>query len=115
MQNRIKPWMLFTAVVIFYTWYLAAGFIVNATRLPYTLQGTAGAVLDFCTRFNMEMEAFVQIHAAILPFVFVLYTVFLLLAYKMFTKPQKIVFGLLPCAAIFGNLIAMQVGAWLYG
>lgn len=115
MQNRIKPWMLFTAAGVFYTWYLIAGFIVNATRLPYTLQGTAGAVLDFCTRFNMEMEAFVQIHAVILPFVFVFYTALLLLTYKTFTKPQKIVFGLLPVAAILGNLTAMQVGAWLHG
>ncbi len=114
MQNRIKPWMLFTAAGIFYTWYLIAGFIVNATRLPYTLQGTAGEVLDFCTYFNMDMEAFVQIHAFTVPIAFAIYTVIVLLAYKSFTKPQKIVFGLLPVAAILGNVLAMWIGATVY-
>ena len=46
---------------------------------------------------------------------FVFYTALLLLTYKTFTKSQKIVFGLLPVAAILGNLTAMHVGAWLHG
>ncbi|HIU35719.1 MAG TPA: hypothetical protein IAC53_03825 [Candidatus Fimenecus excrementigallinarum] len=65
--------------------------------------------------FFLDLELFFSLQTIHLPITFVIYTYVVLVTYKTFAKPQKIVFGLLPVAAILGNLTAMQVGAWLHG
>lgn len=115
MQNRIKPWMLFTAAGVFYTWYLASSVLLNCTTWSYTLHDTQWRIFAFFTHFFLDLELFFSLQTIHLPIAFVIYTYVVLVTYKTFTKPQKIVFGLLPVAAILGNLTAMQVGAWLHG
>lgn len=111
MKTRVKPWALFTAAGIFYIWYLVSGVLLNCTPLADTLEGTAGKIFNFCTHFYINAEFFVQIHGVTLPMVFAIYTIAVVLAYKPFTKAQKIIFALLPILAILGNVIAILIGA----
>ncbi len=111
MQNRTKPWMLFTAAGVFYTWYLASSILLNCTTWSYTLHGIQWRIFAFFTHFFLDLELFYALQIVFLPIVFIIYTIVVLVTYKPFTKAQKIVFGLLPAIAILGNLIAMEVGA----
>lgn len=108
---RVKSKALLAVAAVFYIWYAAAGILLNCTLLDYTLTGTAGRIYNFCTHFNIELEAFSAFHTVIVPIVFLVYTGLVLLLYNSFTKKQKIWFGLLPVAAVLINIAAMAVGA----
>lgn len=58
MQNRIKPWMLFTAAGVFYTWYLVSSVLLNCTTWSYTLHDTQWRIFAFFTHFFLDLELF---------------------------------------------------------